>query len=62
MESKYEKILKELAEIEAAAQTAMQGVSDEKKTLTEEARFSFTGSTGGRVGLSADISRGVRSP
>ena len=39
MESKYEKILKELAEIEAAAQTAMQGVSDEKKTLTEEARL-----------------------
>ena len=38
MESKHEKILKELADIDAASQAAMQGVSDEKKALEEEAR------------------------
>lgn len=38
MESKYENILKELVDIEAASQAAMQGVSDEKKALAEEVR------------------------
>ena len=36
--SKYENILKELAEIETSSQAAMQGISDEKKALAEEAR------------------------
>ena len=38
MESKYESVLRELIDIEAASREVLQGASDEKRTLMEEAR------------------------
>ena len=38
MELKYESVLRELIDIEAASREVLQGASDEKKALMEEAR------------------------